>query len=42
MIDPGANVVSEFMRPKPHPDVVTWLDKPHISALFVAAARREP
>ena len=31
------NVVSELMRPRPHPNVVAWIDAQRINTLFVTA-----
>ena len=37
MVILDTNVVSEFMRPRPEPVVVTWLDARRVNELFVTA-----
>ena len=40
MILLDTNVLSEFMRPQPAPEVVTWLDGQATHTLYVSAVNR--
>lgn len=40
MIVLDTNVVSEAMKPEPHPAVQTWLDAPDRAARSLSSARR--
>ena len=40
MILLDTNVLSEFMRPRPEPRVIAWLDEQRSDALFISAVSR--